>query len=348
MMKKVTIVTTALNAGEGCAMLLESLRDQVRVPDEVIVVDGGSTDGTLEVMRAACAADDGVRLIEAAGVNIGQGRNLGIEAATGEIIASTDTGCRLDAHWLEKIVEPFEDDRRAEFVAGFYQIAPESFLERVIGTTTMRGALDPVNPETFNPSGRSMAFTKSLWRRAGGIPEFLAIDDSLWDAKIRSMNVRWVFAGDAVVHWRPRGSFGSLARQFHFYGTSAGHTQMSAEGTWYNLRNLALMGAAAVGAVWQPWVWLVVAFLFSYFFVYVHHGKSRRVMRALGDWRAYFAALAVHWVMTLGDVAGYLEGSIQRLRDPRRYRDGLERYMRIGVEPGVGPPVRNRCHTCGS
>ncbi len=327
MRKRVSIVTTALNAADGCAVLLDSLRDQVRAADEVIVVDGGSTDGTLDAIRNACADDDRVRLIEAPGLNIGQGRNLGIKHATGDIIASTDTGCRLDRRWLEKIVEPFEDERKADFVAGFYKIAPTSFLERVIGTTTMRGALEPVCPETFNPSARSMAFTKSLWHRAGGIPDFLAIDDSLFDAKIRTMDVRWVFAGDAVVHWRPRGSFTSLLRQFHFYGTSAGHTQMSTSGTLYNLRNLALMTGVALIAIWQPWLWIVLAAMFCHFFVYVHHNKSYRVMRAMGDRRAYFAALAVHWTMTLGDATGYLTGSIQRICDPSRYRDGLNTYM---------------------
>ncbi len=330
--KSVSIVTTVLNDAAGCAVLLDSLVDQVRQPDEFIIVDAGSTDGTLEVIRSACAADRRIRLIAAPGANIGRGRNIGIEHACGEVVASTDTGCRLDAHWLECIVAPFEDQRRADFVAGVYRTDPHTLLERVIGSTTMRGALDPVCPETFNPSARSMAFTKSLWKRAGKIPDFLAIDDTLFDAKIRSMGVRWVFAGDAEVSWRPRGSFLALARQFHFYGTSAGHTQMFAEGALYNLRNLALMGMAALGTIWEPWLWALVAAAILYFFVYVHHRKSYRVMRKLRDWRAYFLALAVHWTMMLADATGYLAGSLERWWDPKRYRDGLQEYMGVGVE----------------
>ena len=48
-----------------------------------------------------------VRVIERPGSNISQGRNAAIEAAIGEVIASTDAGVRLDPKWLEKLVEPF-------------------------------------------------------------------------------------------------------------------------------------------------------------------------------------------------------------------------------------------------
>ncbi len=331
-MKSVSIVTTVLNDAAGCAGLLDSLQAQVRSPEEFIIVDGGSTDGTLDVIRAACKRDPSIRLIEAPGVNIGRGRNVGIARARSEIIASTDTGCRLHPHWLERIVEPFEDHRQAEFVAAFYKIDPQTFLERVIGMTTMRGTLDPARPGTFNPSARSMAFTKALWERAGGIPDFLAIDDTLFDAKIRSMGVRWVFAGDAVVYWRPRGSYRSLAKQFHFYGTSGGHTQMFTESTLYNLRNVMLTVMSGLAAWWNPWFWFLFAGAVGYFFIYMYHNKSYRVMHAIGDRRAYFLSLAVHWTTMLADAAGYLTGSLQRLADPQRYRDGLDAYMRMGVD----------------
>lgn len=330
-MTRVSLVTTVLNHADACVVLLKSLGDQVRPPDEVIVVDGGSDPAQLAVIRRACDDTQGARLIEAPGANIGRGRNIGIENASGDVILSTDTGCRLDPHWAERMVAPFEDDRRADFVAGFYEIDPKTFLERVIGMTTMRGALDPVCPDTFNPSARSMAFTKALWRRAGGIPEFLDIDDTLFDAKIRKMNVRWVFVGDAVVYWRPRSTFRSLARQFHFYGCGGGHTQIFAESSLYNLRNLILFITAVASTWWQPWCWLIAAALFAYFWIYAYHRKSARVMRAIGDWRAYPLALAVHWTMMLADTSGYLTGSRQRLADPRRYRDGMSAYLRQGI-----------------
>lgn len=337
-MKRVSIITTVRNDAENCRVLLDSLEYLTRRPDEVIVVDGGSTDGTQDVIRAATVRDPRIRMIEAPGANIGRGRNIAIENATGEVIASTDTGCRLDPAWLTEIVKPFEDERRADFVAGVYRIAPRTLLERVIGTATMRGVLDPIRPETFNPSGRSMAFTRTLWERAGRIPDFLDIDDTLFDYKIRSMNVRWVFAGEAVVYWRPRGTFRSLARQFHFYGCGGGHTQILPEASLYNIRNIALLMFTVAVAVMQPWAWLVTLALAAYFLVYAFHRKSMRVMRAIGDWRAYFLSLAVQWTVLLGDAGGYITGSVQRLCDPKRFRDGMNEYLNVGR--GISTPQR--------
>lgn len=337
-MKRVSLITTVRNDAENCRVLLDSLKNLTRQPDEVIVVDGGSTDGTQDVIRAARARDSRIKMIEAPGVNIGRGRNIGIEKATGDVIVSTDTGCRLDPAWLAEIVKPFEDERRADFVAGVYRIDPRTLLERVIGTATMRGALDPICPETFNPSARSMAFTKSLWERAGHIPDFLDIDDTLFDHKVRSMNVRWVFAGGAVVYWRPRGTFRSLARQFHFYGCGGGHTQILPQASLYNIRNIALLMLTAVVAVIQPWAWLVTLALVGYFLVYAFHHKSIRVMRAVGDWRAYFLSLAVYWTVLFGDAGGYITGTVQRLVDPKRFRDGMNEYLNRGC--GATSPRR--------
>jgi len=56
---------------------------QTRAPDEIVVVDGGSTDHTLGVIRTFSEPLCRLRLIEAAGANIAEGRNIGTEAASG-------------------------------------------------------------------------------------------------------------------------------------------------------------------------------------------------------------------------------------------------------------------------
>ncbi len=330
---RVAIVTTVLNEAENTRVLLASLKDQTRKADEVVIVDGGSRDNTVETIREFAAKDPTIKLVEKPGANIGQGRNAGIEHSTCEIIASTDTGCRLNPDWLEKITRPFEDGRDAEFVAGFYHIDPRTLMERVVGTATMRGALDPVDPDTFNPSCRSMAFTRELWQRAGRYPDFLAIDDTLFDHKVRRMNVRWVFAEDAVVHWRPRGTFKGLYKQFRFYGSSAGHTQLYADGCLYNLRNTVIILATIVAAIaFHPAALLATAALLLYFHVHGFHNKAVRIARKLRDWRAYPLAIAVNTVITYSDLVGYLEGTFQRWADPQRYRDGLTRYLDVKVQ----------------
>ena len=227
----VTVVMTVKNDPIGCAVTLSSLTAQTRPPEEIIVVDGGSTDDTVRLITQYTESLPRLRLIEAPGANIARGRNIAVEAARGEIIITTDAGCRAEPQWVEKLLRPFQEDGGTEFVAGFYKIDPQNLFERVVGLATMRGQLDPVSPDSFNPSARSLALTKALWQRAGGWPEWIDFsEDTLFDHKVRRMEIGWRFAGDAVVHWRPRGSWRSLARQFYHYGLGRGHTRIDAAG----------------------------------------------------------------------------------------------------------------------
>ncbi len=325
--RRMSMVTTVRNAAKGLEVLLESLARQTRMPDEVIVVDGGSTDSTLEVIRRAMERDQRIRLIVKPGANIAQGRNAGVEGASGEIILSSDSGCRLDERWVERMVRPFEEDPETEFVAGFYRIEPQNLTEAVVGTATMRGALDPVDPETFNPSCRSMAYTKKLWERAGRFPEFIEIDDTLFNLKLRRMSVNRRFVPDAIVHWRPRSTLASIYRQFRFYATWRGHTQLDTHGIRYNLRNLGVCLILLVLGIWVPAVSWVLLAATLYFYVFTFHRKSARIAAKLGTWRAYPLSILVHWAIVFGGISGYLKATYERWRDRTRYQQSTDAYL---------------------
>jgi glycosyltransferase involved in cell wall biosynthesis len=332
--RRFSLVTTVLNERRGCAVFLESLKEQTRRPDEVIVVDGGSTDGTVETIRQFSQRDPSIRLIEAPGANIGTGRNIGVLAASGDVILSTDAGCRLDARWVEQMARPFEEDAELEFAGGTYRVAPCTLLEAVIGAATMRGELESIDPERFNPSCRSMAYTKALWQRAGGLPDWTPIDDSLFNYKLRRMKVRRCFVRDAVVHWRPRSTLRGVYRQFRFYASTTGHTQLDARGTRYNLRNLGICAGLAMAGTWHAAAWLALAVAVAYFYVYVPHDRARRVAAKLGNWRAYPLCLLVLMAVILGDAAGYLRATVQRWRNLGMYRRRLDDYLSVAPSAG--------------
>jgi glycosyltransferase involved in cell wall biosynthesis len=101
---QVSVVVTVYNERSNIRRLLASLAQQTRPPDEIVICDGGSTDGTADVIRGfVCAHGDNLpplRLLVEPGANISRGRNLAIAAAHGPIIAVTDSGVRLSAGWL--------------------------------------------------------------------------------------------------------------------------------------------------------------------------------------------------------------------------------------------------------
>ncbi len=324
----VSVIMTVRNDPAGCAETLDSLNHQTRSPDEVVIVDGGSNDSTIDRICRFIFADTRFRLIEAPGVNIARGRNIAARAATGEIIACIDSGCRAEPDWLEKLLRPFEEDPDVEFVAGFYRIDSHSLLEEVVGLATMRGQLAPPDPETFNPSARSMACKKVIWSRAGGWPEWIGFsEDTLFDHKVRKMEVGWRFASDAIVHWRPRRSYSAVAKQFYHYGTGRGHTQIGASGFLYNLRNILLVAAAAACCLVTTWAVTVLAAFVLYFYVWTFHHKAWRIARRTGRRIAYPMCLSVMWFVLASNTIGYVVGSWQRLRHRDRYEHRMKAYL---------------------
>ena len=196
-----------------------------------------------------------------------------------------------------------------------------TLLETVVGLATMRGQLDPVDPEKFNPSARSVAYTKSVWRRAGGLPEGLDFaEDTLFDHKVRRLHVGWAFAEDAIVHWRPRGSLRSIARQFYRYGTGRGKCGIDAAGFQYNIRNAVLLMLSALGPLVLPATAIVPGALFLYFYVWTFHRKATRIARHTKRWTAYPLCMMVMWVVLCSNTLGYVVGCQRKRRDQVKRR----------------------------
>src|SRR3954447_18852087 len=104
---KASIVIRCLNEARHLPKLLDSLARQTLKPFEVIVVDSGSTDNSVEISRSK-----GARVVHIAPEQFSFGRSLNVGArnVSGDIIiiASAHTYPESE-HWLERLIEPFED-----------------------------------------------------------------------------------------------------------------------------------------------------------------------------------------------------------------------------------------------
>jgi len=196
---------------------------QTRPPDEVIIVDGGSTDNTLKILRRYKEKLSNLRIIEKPGANIAQGRNIAIEAASNEIIASTDAGCVLDKRWLEEITKPFKEG--AEVVVGGYRPLAKNDFEYFQGLV-VAPSLERIFKSVARMSSRSIAFKKECWKKAGGYPEDTYTgEDTLFNLRMKEKGCRFAFAPNAIVFWRMRPSWRAFAKQFYLYGLGDGRTR---------------------------------------------------------------------------------------------------------------------------
>jgi len=220
---RVSLIVTVLNEARSLPALLDSIAAQTRSPDEVIVCDGGSTDGTLDLLRAEKRFP--LRVIERPGSNISQGRNAAIEAATGDVIASTDAGVRLHPDWLARLIAPIE--RGSSPVCGGFFLPDVSTPFEVAMGATVLPQLDEIDPVTFLPSSRSVAFTKAAWQAAGGYPEWLDYcEDLIFDFKLRDRAGAFAFAPAAVAYFKPRPSLKSFFKQYYLYARGDGKANL--------------------------------------------------------------------------------------------------------------------------
>ncbi|MEP6759032.1 MAG: glycosyltransferase [Actinomycetota bacterium] len=221
---KISLIATVLNAEDHIGEFLASIAAQTRAPDEIVIVDGGSTDGTVAALRAA----DGITLLEEPGANISRGRNVAIAHTAHEAIAVADADCVYGPGWLAALAGPLEDG--ADVSMGWTEPILASVLDACVSSLGMPLAPGEVDPTTFMPSARSVAFRREAIDGVGGYPEWLAIGEDMW------VNHRWRehpfdlrFAPEAVAGWRPRGSLGAIWTQYMRYARGDGQAGMYAE-----------------------------------------------------------------------------------------------------------------------
>ena len=206
--KRTTLIVTVLDEASTIDALLESIAAQTRPPDEVVVVDGGSRDGTWPRLQAWTARLP-LHLIRAPGAGIARGRNLAIEAASGTLIAVTDAGVRLEPEWLARLQTALTDD--VDVVSGFFEADPRSVFERAMGATVLPSLAD-IDRATFLPSSRSVLVRRAAWSAVGGYPEWLDYcEDLVFDLALYNAGHRFGFAPAARVWFRPRGSLPAFA-----------------------------------------------------------------------------------------------------------------------------------------
>lgn len=303
---RVALVTTVKDEAASAPALIDAVRRQSRPPDEWIVVDGGSRDGTAELFAAA----PGCRLIRAEG-NIAHGRNVAIGHAAAPLIAVSDGGCRPVPDWLERLVAPLEAGR-ADVAAGATTPRVEAPIHAAQWALLDQLVWPVLSPRRPAVSSRSLAFRRAVWE-SRAYPEWLDHGEDTWVVE------EWIRRGRrlervpaAVVEWEPRGSAGAFLRQHFRYMRGDGRARL--HGRRHLLRFAfygALAGLLAWGATWPP----AAGGAASTWLLYLG-GQLPRLFPLLRGRTPGFALRSLAWLpallpgMDAAKMAGYLRGRL--------------------------------------
>lgn len=199
-MAKVAVIVTVLNEIEHIKPLVGALLTQAR---EIIIVDGGSTDGTWEYLQK----QKGIKAFQKFG-NRSQGRNFGVSKTKAKIIAFTDAGCIPDPGWLAELIKPFSNPE-VKVVSGYYRGLPQDIFQKCLVPYVL--VMPDQIPAEFYPASRSMAMRKDI----GLFDEKLSHNEDYAFAHVlKKRGINFVFAPNAIVGWIPRKNLRQAAWMF--------------------------------------------------------------------------------------------------------------------------------------
>jgi succinoglycan biosynthesis protein ExoA len=323
----VSVILTVLNEGETLGALLDALLAQSLRPDEIVLVDGGSSDGTVDLLRRYAGEHPEIRYYVEPGANIARGRNIAIARAHGDLIAVTDAGCLPDRDWLRELLAPFGRDPDIAAVGGRIVPVAETRFEYYCGMLS--------TPDVENESqagmfyGRSSAFRRQVFERIGGYPEWLyTAEDTLFALRAGRQGFRVAYAPESRLYWRPRPTLRKMARMFYLYGRGNGRIQWGElSGCLYWLRYYLLGFGTLLAGFLNPWFWLASGAVFLYLGRLIVLPNLRRVGAVTRAADRYCYVPLIVLTRNLFSNLGFLAGTLE-YRHVGIFKRRLEGYMK--------------------
>ncbi len=301
---KVSFVATFLNEENSIEAFIDSLIDQTKIPDEIILIDGGSTDETIAKIKQKKKLKNTQVLAHKGSRSVG--RNFAIKKARNEYILVSDVGCILKKDWVEKMTRGFEQE--VDVVAGYYLPITNNVFEKALAAYTCVMP-DKLDPATYLPSSRSIGFTKRAWRTVGGYPEYLnTCEDLVFARKLKKAEFRFNVLKSALVYWPQKSTYIAAFRQFFGYAKGDGEALYIRSQTpllylRYFLGLLILVNFISTKNIFALYLFILIHIFYALWAVaknyrYVRHARAFYILPIL----QYVADVAVLSGMTLGIV----------------------------------------------
>lgn len=321
---------------------IRDVEAQTLRPTEIVIVDAGSKDGTQERLhRWAQESTISIKVIVQPRCNVAEGRNIAIEQASHDLIASTDFGCQYHPQWLESLMAPFEKPDTVCVAGGF------AIKEELIQTLAARAdyilqrgyklSMD----EYFVPSSRSIAYYKHVWETADRYPEWLtlAADDTIFWYVLKAKQVPTLYVEEPYVYWLRHNSYKGFGKESYRYGLGQGEGGIQYRNFLSNVIETALRWSIPLNLLFTlaltllgGWWWAITL---PIWFMQLTFGMRSykfawRNFQALKsekyNWEAFWAALYLTEINRYFHIKGYIQG--YWYRDVRK-REGAAALAKV-------------------
>jgi glycosyltransferase involved in cell wall biosynthesis len=262
------VVMSTRNRGAMIESALKSLMALDHPAFAIVVIDQSSDDVTGDLVRSAAETDSRVRYLHTDRVGLSCGRNEGIAAGQGDVVAFTDDDCIADPGWLNAIEAEMQDPN----VAGvFGRVLPNEYRGRSGIDLAFKDSLERIEYvgktiPWYIGHGANMAFRREDLVALGGFDEILGAgghlpshEDGDMSYRMLASGRRLVFSPRSLVYHRQWRDWDERARTERAYGLGAGgqFTKYIRCRDFYGARLLAVwmwqLGVRRVGAGLLKW-----------------------------------------------------------------------------------------------
>jgi glycosyltransferase involved in cell wall biosynthesis len=218
---KFSVLIPVKNEEKTIRDLLESLKNQMVKPDEMVFIDDGSTDRTVETIESYQKEHPElpIKLFESSKKSLAKNRNLALNLAKNEMVVFLDAGNKFDSSLLANLIGAFKEHPDADLVAGIYKPLKETYWNH-------RFLWDWGNLDfkEFLPSAKVLLIKKGTALEIGGFPEFLPYtgEDTLFAINYRKVSQKWVFNKKVVIYWHAPENKEQALKKGYLYGKGDG------------------------------------------------------------------------------------------------------------------------------
>lgn len=323
MQPRVTIAMPAYNEERYIEACIASVKaqDYPRELIEILVADGRSTDRTREILAQLSAADPRIRMIDNPARLQAAGLGLLVKQATGDIFVRMDVHCEYAPDYVRRCVEALERTG-ADNVGGAQRAKARTFFQRAlcaalasplgVGGAKYRSA----EAEGFVDTVFLGAFRRRVFETVGlWDPGAITNEDAELNQRILDSGGQIYLSREIVVHYFPRDSFQTLAKQYYKYGRGRARTLLKL-GSFPNLRPVTpfAMVVGATALLVMPPLWPIAPLAFAAYAL-ASGAEAVRLGGKLGP-----AAIPVVWamfpVLHASHGVGFAAGLLQYLRKP--------------------------------
>lgn len=306
-----------LNEAVTIERSLDAIDDQTYPRDlvEIVVVDGGSSDETAELVRARSARDGRVRLLGGPGTNTPTAMNVGIAATTGPFVAKVDGHGWVDPDFVTEAVRVLEGDASVACVGGqIFPVATNETQQAIriarfsrfgVGGGIYTSSLTEHDTDTVQCG----VYRRTVLEAVGAFdPRLQFGEDEEVNHRIRKSGARIVFQPTMRFSYVVRPTLRSLYRQYRNYGRARVAVIQKHPG-FLRLKHLVpsvlvvVLAASVLLAVLVDLRALAVPALYALVVGSVAAGLSAR-HRFSKPWLVAAALLCLHFGYGIGMLAG--------------------------------------------